>query len=286
MRIYTDTACDLPKSFFAENNVHLFPLRVELDGQEFDDLIGINTEKIYLEIRGGKSPKTSQVSPELFIEAFEELGKSGEEGLYIAFSSQLSGTYSTAMMIREQVKETYPELKLTIIDSKCASLGFGLVIKEAVRLRDASYSFDEVVKRVQFNADHMEHLFTVEDLDFLAKGGRVSKTSAFIGGLLSIKPLLHVEDGKLIPIEKMRGRKKVFKRILELMEERGESLSNQVIGISHGDDSEAAKDMKEMIVERFHPLGVEVHVIGSTIASHAGPGTIAVFFLNKLYENE
>lgn len=286
MRIYTDTACDLPKSFFAENNVHLFPLRVELDGQEFDDLIGINTEKIYSEIRGGKSPKTSQVSPELFIEAFEELGKSGEEGLYIAFSSQLSGTYSTAMMIREQVKETYPELKLTIIDSKCASLGFGLVIKEAVRLRDASYSFDEVVKRVQFNADHMEHLFTVEDLDFLAKGGRVSKTSAFIGGLLSIKPLLHVEDGKLIPIEKMRGRKKVFKRILELMEERGESLSNQVIGISHGDDSEAAKDMKEMIVERFHPLGVEVHVIGSTIASHAGPGTIAVFFLNKLYENE
>ncbi|VEI04944.1 DegV family protein [Kurthia zopfii] len=286
MRIYTDTACDLPKSFFAENNVHLFPLRVELDGQEFDDLIGINTDQIYSEIRGGKSPKTSQVSPELFIEAFEELGKSGEEGLYIAFSSQLSGTYSTAMMIREQVKETYPELKLTIIDSKCASLGFGLVIKEAVRLRDASYSFDEVVKRVQFNADHMEHLFTVEDLDFLAKGGRVSKTSAFIGGLLSIKPLLHVEDGKLIPIEKMRGRKKVFKRILELMEERGESLSNQVIGISHGDDSEAAKDMKEMIVERFHPLGVEVHVIGSTIASHAGPGTIAVFFLNKLYENE
>lgn len=286
MRIYTDTACDLPKSFFAENNVHLFPLRVELDGQEFDDLIGINTDKIYSEIRGGKSPKTSQVSPELFIEAFEELGKSGEEGLYIAFSSQLSGTYSTAMMIREQVKETYPELKLTIIDSKCASLGFGLVIKEAVRLRDASYSFDEVVKRVQFNADHMEHLFTVEDLDFLAKGGRVSKTSAFIGGLLSIKPLLHVEDGKLIPIEKMRGRKKVFKRILELMEERGESLSNQVIGISHGDDSEAAKDMKEMIVERFHPLGIEVHVIGSTIASHAGPGTIAVFFLNKLYENE
>lgn len=286
MRIYTDTACDLPKSFFAENNVHLFPLRVELDGQEFDDLIGINTDQIYSEIRGGKSPKTSQVSPELFIEAFEELGKSGEEGLYIAFSSQLSGTYSTAMMIREQVKETYPELKLTIIDSKCASLGFGLVIKEAVRLRDASYSFDEVVKRVQFNADHMEHLFTVEDLDFLAKGGRVSKTSAFIGGLLSIKPLLHVEDGKLIPIEKMRGRKKVFKRILELMEERGESLSNQVIGISHGDDSEAAKDMKEIIVERFHPLGVEVHVIGSTIASHAGPGTIAVFFLNKLYENE
>lgn len=286
MKLFADSACDLPKSFYDENNVHLFPLSVELNGKVYKDLLDIQALEVYKEIRSGVLPKTSQVSPEDFLEAFEALAISGEEGLYIAFSSQLSGTYSTAVMLRDQVLETYPNLKLTIIDSKSASSGCGLAVKEAVRLRDASYSFSEIVARSKFHVEHMEHLFTVEDLDFLAKGGRVSKTSAFIGGLLSIKPLLHVEDGKLIPIEKMRGRKKVFKRILELMEERGESLSNQVIGISHGDDSEAAKDMKEMIVERFHPLGVEVHVIGSTIASHAGPGTIAVFFLNKLYENE
>lgn len=286
MKIYADSACDLPKSFYPDNNVHLFPLRVELDGAEFDDVIGIAPEKIYEEIRAGKAPKTSQVSPELFLEAFEELAKSGEEGVYIAFSSALSGTYSTSMMIREQVLETYPDLKLQIIDTKCASIGYGLVVKEAVRLRDSSYSFADVVTRSQFNADHMEHLFTVEDLDFLARGGRVSKTSAFIGGLLNIKPLLHMEDGKLIPLEKLRGRKKVFKRILDLMEERGEHLSKQVIGISHGDDIEAAKEIKAMIVERFHPIGIEVHIVGSTIACHSGPGTIAIFFLNELFDDE
>ncbi|GEK33654.1 DegV family protein [Kurthia sibirica] len=286
MKIYADSACDLPKTFYTENSVHLFPLRVELNGEEFDDIIGVEPEKIYEEIRAGKAPKTSQVSPELFLEAFEELAKSGEEGLYIAFSSALSGTYSTSMMIREQVLETYPDLKLTIIDTKCASIGYGLVVKEAVRLRDASYSFADVVKRSQFNAEHMEHLFTVEDLDFLARGGRVSKTSAFIGGLLNIKPLLHMEDGKLIPIEKLRGRKKVFKRILDIMEERGEHLAKQVIGISHGDDMEAAKEIKAMIVERFHPIGIEVHIVGSTIACHSGPGTIAIFFLNELFDEE
>lgn len=283
MKLFADSACDLPQSFYVDNNVHLFPLRVELDGKEFDDVIGIDVQKVYDEIRNGKSPKTSQVSPEVFLYAFEELAKSGEEGLYIAFSSELSGTYNTARMMREQVLENYPDLKLEIIDSKCASLGYGMVVKEAVRVRDHAYSFEDVVARTRFHAEHMEHLFTVEDLDFLAKGGRVSKTSAFIGGLLSIKPLLHVEDGKLIPIEKMRGRKKVFKRILDVMEERGETLSKQVIAISHGDDLAAAQEMKEMIIERFHPVAVELHVIGSTIACHAGPGTIAVFFLNELY---
>lgn len=284
MKLYADSACDLPKSFYEENNVHLFPLSVDLNDQQFKDVIGIPAEEIYAEIRKGNVPKTSQVSPELFLEAFEELAKSGDEGLYIAFSSQLSGTYSTAMMIREQVLENYPNLKLTIIDSKSASVGFGLSVIEAVRLRDASYSSEEIIKRIEFNVSHMEHLFTVEDLDFLARGGRVSKASAFIGGLLSIKPLLHMEDGKLVPLEKMRGRMKVFKRILDVMEERGEALSTQVIGISHGDDLEAANKIKEMINERFHPQKFVVEIVGSTIGSHTGPGVIAIYFLNKLYD--
>lgn len=286
MRLFADSACDLPKSFYDENNVHLLPLSVDLNGKQYKDVIDIPAEEIYAEIRKNNVPKTSQVSPELFLNAFEDLAKSGEEGLYIAFSSQLSGTYSTAVMLRDQVMETYPDLKLTIIDSKSASVGYGLSVMEAVRLRDEGYSFEEVVKRSQFSVDHMEHLFTVEDLDFLARGGRVSKTSAFIGGLLSIKPLLHMEDGKLIPLEKMRGRMKVFKRILDIMEERGESLSQQVIGISHGDDLEAATKMKEMINERFHPQKFVVNIVGSTIGSHTGPGVIAIYFLNKLYDEQ
>lgn len=286
MRLFADSACDLPKSFYEENNVHLFPLSVDLNGKQYKDVLDIAAEEIYAEIRKNNVPKTSQVSPELFINAFEELAKSGEEGLYIAFSSQLSGTYSTAVMLRDQVMETYPDLKLTIIDSKSASVGCGLSVMEAVRLRDEGYSFEEIVKRCQFHVEHMEHLFTVEDLDFLARGGRVSKASAFIGGLLSIKPLLHMEDGKLVPLEKMRGRMKVFKRVLDVMEERGESLSTQVIGISHGDDLEAANKMKDMINEHFHPQKFVVHIVGSTIGSHTGPGVIAIYFLNKLYDEQ
>ncbi|WP_397537279.1 DegV family protein [Rummeliibacillus pycnus] len=282
MRIYADSACDLPKSFYEQNNVKIIPLRVQLKGQEYDDVIGVDLQDVYGAIRQGELLKTSQASPERFLEEFSLLGQSKEEGIYIAFSSQLSGTYSTAVMMAEQVKEQYPNLKLTIIDSKCASLGYGLLVKEAVRLREEGCTTDEVVDKIRFNAQHMEHLFTVEDLDYLAKGGRLSKASAFIGGLLSIKPVLDVEDGKLIPIEKYRGRKKVFKRIIELMEERGESLSDQVIAITHSDDLVAAEEMKALIIENFHPKAVEIHLIGSVIAAHTGTGTIAIFFLSKL----
>ena len=282
MRLFADSATDLPKAFFNDNNVLLAPLRVHIDEDEYEDIIGIDSSEVYKAIRAGKQPKTSQVSPELFLRLFEDLAKSGEEGLYIAFSSALSGTYSTAMMMREQLLETYPDLKLTIIDSQCASLGYGLVVKEAVKLRDEGIGNAELFEKVRFYAEHMEHLFTVEDLDYLARGGRVSKASAFIGGLLNIKPLLHVEEGKLIPIEKIRGRKKVFKRMLDLMEERGENFNEQVVAISHSEDEATAIDLKQMIEERFQPKSIEIHVIGSTIGAHVGPGAIALFFLNKL----
>lgn len=282
MRIFADSASDLPKSFYEQNNVTVIPLRVQLKGKEYDDIIGVDLADVYSAIRQGELLKTSQSSPERFLEEFSALGQSNEEGIYIAFSSQLSGTYNTAVMMAEQVKEKYPDLKLTIIDSKCASLGYGLLVKEAVRLREEGFNMDAIAEKIRFNALHMEHLFTVGDLNYLARGGRLSKASAFIGGLLSIKPVLDVEDGKLVPIEKYRGRKKVMNRIIELMEERGESLSEQVIAISHSDDLAAAEEMKALIMEHFHPKAVEIHLIGSVIAAHTGTGTIAIFFLNKL----
>ncbi|HEX5564818.1 MAG TPA: DegV family protein [Sporosarcina sp.] len=282
MKLFADSACDLPKAYFDENDVTLIPLRVLIGETEYEDLVTINPKEVYKEIRNGQHPKTSQASPELFMELWSELAKSGEKGLYIAFSSELSGTHNTAVMIRDQIKEEYPDFDLAIIDSKCASLGYGLLVKEAVRLRDAGDDVKTIEQKIRFMAEHMEHLFTVEDLDYLAKGGRVTKASAFIGGLLNIKPLLHVEDGKLVPLEKHRGRKKVFRRITELMAERGDHLGEQTIAISHGDDVEAALEMKSAIEELFRPKAVELHLIGAAVGSHAGPGTIAVFFLNKL----
>jgi DegV family protein with EDD domain len=282
MKLFADSACDLPKSFFDENDVTLLPLHVLMDDNDYEDLLAIEAKEVYDAIRNGKHPKTSQVSPEFFLEKWKELAEIGEDGLYIAFSSELSGTYNTAVMMKDQVKETNPNMNLVIIDSKCASLGYGLLVKEAVRLRNEGDDVRTIERKIRSMAAHMEHLFTVEDLDYLAKGGRVSKASAFIGGLLNIKPLLHVEGGKLLPIEKHRGRKKVLRRITELMAERGDHLSEQTIAISHADDESIALELKGLIDELFRPKNIEIHMIGPTIGSHTGPGTVSVFFLNKL----
>ncbi|MCI1593187.1 MULTISPECIES: DegV family protein [Heyndrickxia] len=280
VKIFADSASDMPLSFFQENQVTLIPLRVYIDETEYEDLQTINPKQVFKEIRAGKMPKTSQPTPQVFQEVFTELAKSNQSGIYIAFSSALSGTYQTAVMVHEQVKEEYPNLDLTIIDTKCASVGFGLVVKSAAEMAANGASKEEIIDDIHFRSQHMEHLFTVEDLDYLAKGGRLSKASAFLGGLLNIKPLLHVEEGKLIPIEKIRGKKKLLKRILDVMEERGIDLEHQVVGISHGDDEEAALEMKAMIQERFGTKDFYINIIGSAVGSHAGPGTLALFFLN------
>lgn len=285
MRIFADSACDLPKSFFDTNDVQLIPLNVLIEQQSYKDLVDITALEVYDAIRDGKQPKTSQASPEFFLSEWTALAESGEEGIYIAFSSELSGTYNTAVMIRDQVREDYPNFNLVIVDSKCASLGYGLVVKEAVRLRQAGDDLTIIERKVRFIAEHMEHLFTVEDLDYMARGGRVSKASAFIGGLLNIKPLLHVEDGKLVPIEKLRGRKKVIKRILDLMEERGDRISEQHIAINHSDDEAIALELKKQVEERFHPKSIDVQMIGSVVGAHVGPGTFSIYFLNKLTED-
>ena len=282
VKILADSACDLPKSFYEENNVTLLPLKVHLDGEEYEDVKNIDPKTVYDAIRNGSTPKTSQTSPLLFEEVFTQMAERNEDGIYIAFSSELSGTYSTAVMILDQVKEKYPNFNLTIVDTKCASLGVGLIVKEAAMLAMNNASKQDILNDVRFRSEHMEHLFTVEDLDYLAKGGRVSKASAFLGGLLNIKPILNVEDGKLVPIEKIRGKKKVLRRIIEIMNERGANMGEQTIGISHADNEELAQEMRVMIEEEFHPKEVYISNIGSAIGAHTGAGTISIFFLNQL----
>lgn len=280
MRIYADSASDLPLSYYEQANVGLFPLRVHIDGQDYEDVIGIHAKEVYEKIRQGAQPKTSQVSPETFLNEFESLAKSGEQGIYIAFSSALSGTHDTAVMMRDQVLETYPDFQFVIIDSLAASMGYGLIVKRAVELREQGLSLQEIEQKLRAMVPTVEHLFTVEDLDYMARGGRVSKTSAFVGGLLNIKPLLHVEDGKLIPIEKVRSRKKVLRRIVELVGERGVNLSQQTVAITHADDIEIAEEMRQLLSEAYGIETFDIQMIGSAIGAHVGPGAISVFFLN------
>ncbi|WAA08676.1 DegV family protein [Fervidibacillus albus] len=281
VKLIADSGCDLPLDFFHEHSITFIPLRVHLDGQEYEDLVTIDPKVIYDGMREGKVPKTSQASPNELKNVFMKLAMDEQPAIYITFSSQLSGTYQLACMVRDQVLEEYPDFDLTIIDSKCASLGYGLVVMKAAELAEKGATKEVIVKDIEWHCRHMEHLFTVDDLEYLRRGGRVSKASAFVGGLLNIKPLLNVEDGKLIPLEKHRGRKKLFNRIIDLMEERGDDLSNQMIAISHGDDEQSALELKRLVEEKFGCKNIYINIIGSAIGSHSGPGTLAIFFLNK-----
>jgi DegV family protein with EDD domain len=280
VHILADSASDLPIEYFQENSITFLPLSVDLDGKQLEDQREIKPKQIYEEMRQGTVVKTSQISPSLFKDVFTELAKKGTPSLYVAFSSELSGTYQTAMMMRNEVLEEYPDFRLSIIDSKCASLGCGLAVQYAVEIAKSGKTLEEIENAVKNYCQKVEHIFTVDNLDYLARGGRISKASAFVGGLLNIKPLLHVEDGKLIPLEKIRGRKKVFKRIIEIIKERGVNLQNQTIAISHGDDEESANEMKALIQEEFQPKDIYINYVGAVIGAHSGPGTLAIFFLN------
>ncbi|RXY99530.1 DegV family protein [Fictibacillus sp. S7] len=283
VQIITDSGCDLPQHIIDEFNITMLPLVVTIHDREEYDRKTIQPVQLYNQMREGAAPKTSQVPPLLVREAFQQYAKENTPCVYITLSSGLSGTYQTAELIRQEVMEEFPDAELSVIDSQCASLGFGLVVYQAAKLAKEGGSFEDVITTAEYCKNHTEHIFTVDDLEYLLRGGRVSKTQAMMGSLLKIKPVLHMKDGKLFPIEKIRGKKKVFGRMIELMKERGTDLSDQIIGISHADDQEAANSLKEMIKAETGCEQIMISMIGCAIGSHAGPGTIAMFFMTKPY---
>ncbi|WP_342714694.1 DegV family protein [Bacillus paramycoides] len=283
VKIITDSAADLPVELLQAYDIDLIPLRV-YDEAETEYLDGVTLESVTLlqKMREGAVYRTSLPSLETFQEKFVSYAKEGNPCIYLAFSSELSGTYQSSVLIKEEVKETYANLDLEIIDTKCASLGQGLVVLEAAKMAKDGASKEDILKRVDFLMNHMEHIFTVADLQYLVRGGRLSKVAGFIGGLLNIKPILNVEEGKLVPLEKVRGKKKVLSRIVDIMEERGKELKGQMIGMTHGDDLETAEALKALITERFGCEVFIVNTIGAAIGAHTGPGVITLFFLNEV----
>ncbi|MDF9450746.1 fatty acid-binding protein DegV [Bacillus toyonensis] len=283
VKIITDSAADLSVELLQAYDIDLIPLRV-YDEAETEYLDGVTLESVTLlqKMREGAVYRTSLPSLETFQEKFVSYAKEGNPCIYLAFSSELSGTYQSSIVIKEEVKETYADLDLEIIDTKCASLGQGLVVLEAAKMAKDGASKEDILKRVAFLMNHMEHIFTVADLQYLVRGGRLSKVAGFIGGLLNIKPILNVEEGKLVPLEKVRGKKKVLSRIVDIMEERGKDLKDQTIGMTHGDDLETAEALKALITERFGCEVFIVNTIGAAIGAHTGPGVITLFFLNEV----
>ncbi|WP_257349194.1 DegV family protein [Pseudalkalibacillus decolorationis] len=281
IQLIVDTGCDLPQHVIDEHNMNVLPLVVHVEQEEFFDKETIQPSNLYGMMRDGAAPKTSQVPPDRMEALFRSLAKKKQSALYLTFSSELSGTYQTACLVRDQLIEENIELDLTIIDSKSASLGYGLMAYYLAKtIQDSEPTIEKIVSHTHALINQMEHIFTVDDLEYLVRGGRVSRTAGFVGGLLKVKPILHMEDGKLFPLEKVRGSKKVISRIIELIDTRGSKLEDQTIAISHADSLSRANELKERIESKYNVKNIMVNTIGCAIGAHAGPGTLAVFFMN------
>jgi DegV family protein with EDD domain len=278
IHIATDSACDLPEELLKKYDIDVVPFVVILDGEEYYDRETIGPDELYRAMRNGKTPKTAQVPYERMRDMFEKYAKQGETLIYIGFSSGLSGTYQVAVQVKNGLLEEYPEFDVVTIDSRGASIGEGFIVLDAARMAKEGKSKEEILERIQFNIDHMEYLFTVDDLEYLQRGGRIGRASAFVGGLLNIKPLIELKDGELIPSEKIRGTKKVYRRMIELLKERGNNLKEQTIGLPHADSPESVEKLKAMIHEATGAEDFLEIPIGPVIGSHAGPGTFAIVF--------
>ncbi len=282
-KIVTDSTADLPAEYLKENDITEFFLPATIAGSTYRSLTELPLKDFYDMMRSGERTQTSQVNPDEAKEGLLKLIDAGcKEILYIAFSSGLSGTYNSARIAAEDIKESHPDVKLIVIDTLAASLGEGLLVYYAVEMRKAGKSIDEVAAWVEEHKLNLVHIFTVDDLNHLYRGGRVSRSAAFIGTMLNIKPVLHVDnDGHLIPLGKERGRKK---SLLELVNYMGEHMGsfkdqNEVFFISHGDCEEDAFFVKEEVQKRFGIKNCLINPLGFTIGAHAGPGTVALFFL-------
>jgi len=286
-KITTDSTTDMPKEYLEQHNVACMPISYILDGVTYGRDKELDWKEFYRLIREEqKMPTTSQINPVEAKEYFEEYIKTDKEILHLAFSSGLSGTYNNVRMAAEEVMEEHPDVKIIVIDTLCASMGEGLCVHKAVRMRDAGRSMEETAEWIRNHVLNLVHVFTVDDLFHLYRGGRVSKTSAVVGTLAGIKPKLHVDnEGHLIVIGKPRGRKKSLNALVDYMGEKmgrwEQENRDDYVFISHSDALEDAEYVRDKIKERFGMERFMINHIGPTIGAHTGCGTVALFFMGE-----
>ncbi|NLU10870.1 MAG: DegV family protein [Tepidanaerobacter acetatoxydans] len=275
--VVTDSSCDLPEEVIGEYPIKVLPMPVSLKDDPSTDISNLTLKEFYDSIRKGEiMPTTSQVTVPVYMRCFEEYINQGKVPLVLGLSSKLTSSYESALLAKENLKAD----DVIIIDTKCASLGLGLVVLKAARMAKEGKGPQEIAEEIESYALHMEHIFTVDSLEYLKRGGRISATQAFVGGLLNVKPVLHFVDGAIHPLENVRGRRNIVKRMIEIMAERSKNPENQLIGISHGDNEELAMELKEAVKKEFGVKDIMISWIGPVIGSHSGPGTVALFFQN------
>ncbi len=278
--IFTDSGCDIRENVLKEWGVPFLPLTFKFDGEDKElTEKDLGTKDFYDRMRGGETAKTSAINPETFKEAFKQILESGKDILYIAFSSGLSTTYNSSRIAAEELNQEYPERKIITVDTLAASAGQGLLLHLALQKKTQGATMEEVAQFVEDNKLNLCHWFTVDDLVYLKRGGRVSPTVAFVGAVLGIKPVLHVDnDGHLISKSKARGRKAALKALIDKYDE----LAIQKDGTVFICNADCIDDVNYITAELNQKFGAKVELvtdIGPVIGAHAGPGTIAVFFL-------
>ncbi len=281
--IFTDSASDIKPELLNKWGVEFISLTFRFDGDEKEySNNDMEAKDFYDNMRQGKVAKTAAINPETFGKAFEEILCRGDDILYLGFSSGLSTTFNSAKIAADELLEKYPERKIITIDTLAASAGEGMLVYLAAQKKNSGASIEEVAQYIEDIKLKLCHWFTVDDLVYLKRGGRVSPTVAFVGNLLGIKPVLHVDnDGHLINMFKARGRKASINAIAEKYGELAEDKENGVVFISHGDCLSDVKLLEEAIKSKY---GASVDVIadvGPVIGAHSGPGTLALFFIGK-----
>ncbi len=278
--IATDSTCDLPKEMLREMNVESVDLLYYVDDVEYgkNEANQLEFHEFYEKMRNGSKTNTSMINEEMAREFLKNLLEQGKDILYLAFDSALSGTYNNFQGIANDLNaDPNSKNKITVVDSLSASGGEGLFVSLVAEKRDSGASYEETCKYAKHIRDHVMHYFVVDDLKYLARGGRLSKGSAFFGNLLNIKPVLHVDPiGRLVPFKKVVGRKKSLKALVDRMEERYNKES-ELVYITHGDSYDDAKYVADLVKERFG-LDVKILPLSYVIGSHSGPGTLALFF--------
>lgn len=281
----TDACSDLPLDVVKQHDIAIVPMLLEIEGKNYSHNLEekhLKLKDFYDQLRDKKVSRTSLVNVGEFVQFFTELLKQGKDILYIALSSALSGTYQSAMMAIDMLKDDYPNQRIVAVDTLSASLGEGYLVWRAALLKKEGKLLNEVVEWLEANKYRLRHLFTVEELGTLKRGGRLSGTAAFFGTLLGVKPILHVtRDGKLDVLKKSVGRKKSLTEMIEVMKDQIVAPEEQTIFIAHGDCLEEAKEVGGLINASMNVKDLFFSYIGPVIGSHSGPGTIAVFFMGK-----
>ena len=281
IKIVTDSSCDLGINFIEENNIELIQLLLNLDGEIIKDDLGksLGYREFYEKLRAGSMPSTSQINIYTFEEKFKELLDKGYEILYIGLSSALSGTFNSANMARNNILEENPNAKIAVVDSISVSMGLGMLIKKACKMIEEGKMLEDIVQWIEENKNKVIHAILVDDLKHLKRGGRVSASTAAVGSILNIKPLLKLNNsGAVEATEKVKGKKKALKRLASIVKEKAINIENEILYIMHGDVLEEAQYLKGIILQELNFKDVKVEYIGTVIGTHGGPGTIATVF--------